>query len=211
MPKPKIKGLLFDMDGVLIDAKEWHYDSLNRALNHFGFTISRFDHLVTYDGLPTKRKLEMLTKERGLPAGLHNFINKLKQEFTIELIQAKCRPLFHHEFALSKLRADGYKIAVASNSIRNTVELMMEKSNLSAYLDSMLSNEDVSHPKPDPELYLKAAANLSLDPSECLVIEDNEKGISAAKAAGAQVMVVQSVWDVNYQNITASIESLENL
>ena len=77
----KIKAVIFDMDGVLIDAKDWHYEALNRALELFGYTISRYDHLVTYDGLPTRKKLEMLTKERDLPKELHSFINEMKQQF----------------------------------------------------------------------------------------------------------------------------------
>jgi len=121
------------MDGVLIDAKDWHYEALNKALALFGFSISRYDHLVTYDGLPTKKKLEMLTLERGLPKGLHQFINDLKQIYTMEMIFQKCKPVFYHEYALSRLKAEGYRLAVASNSIRQTVELMMEKSNLARY------------------------------------------------------------------------------
>ena len=73
-----IKAVLFDMDGVLIDAKDWHYEALNRALEHFGFAISRESHLSTFDGLPTRAKLQMLTKARGLPERLHEFINSLK-------------------------------------------------------------------------------------------------------------------------------------
>ena len=60
----KIKAVIFDMDGVLIDAKEWHYEALNKALDLFGMEISRYDHLVTYDGLPTLMKLQMLSLER---------------------------------------------------------------------------------------------------------------------------------------------------
>ena len=69
MPR-KIKAVIFDMDGVLVDAKEWHYNALNRALNLFGQEISRYDHIVTYDGLPTSMKLQMLSMERGLPEDL---------------------------------------------------------------------------------------------------------------------------------------------
>jgi beta-phosphoglucomutase len=96
----EIKAIIFDMDGVLIDAKDWHYEALNKALALFGFSISRYDHLVTYDGLPTKKKLEMLTLERGLPKGLHHFINELKQIYTMEMIFQKCKPVFYHEYAL---------------------------------------------------------------------------------------------------------------
>ena len=82
----KIKAIIFDMDGVLIDAKEWHYEALNKALSLFGYEISRYDHLITYDGLPTKDKLKMLSMERGLPEKLHPYINQLKQKYTIERV-----------------------------------------------------------------------------------------------------------------------------
>jgi HAD superfamily hydrolase (TIGR01509 family) len=205
----RIRAVVFDMDGVLIDAKDWHYEALNRALALFGFAISRYDHLVTYDGLPTKRKLEMLSLERGLPKGLHRFINEMKQVYTTELIHRCCKPIFQHEYALSRLRADGYKLAVASNSIRATVELMMEKSNLRPYLDTLVSNQDVTHAKPHPEIYQEAAHRLGLAPAECLVVEDNPNGIKAATEAGTQVMVVQAVTDVHYAAIRSAVARAE--
>lgn len=196
-----IKAVIFDMDGVLIDAKEWHYEALNKALSLFGYEISRYDHLVTYDGLPTSRKLEMLSMEKGMPRKLHKFINELKQQYTIDKIFTDCHPVFHHEYALSELKAKGYRIAVASNSVRKTVELMMEKSNLMPYLDFFLSNQDVSKAKPDPEIYNTAIQKLNLLPAECLIVEDNKNGIAAAKSASAHVMEVNAVYDVNYENI----------
>ena len=71
------------MDGVLIDAKDWHYEALNQALELFGMTISRDEHLSTFDGLPTREKLKILTKSRGLPESLHQFLNSLKQKCTV--------------------------------------------------------------------------------------------------------------------------------
>jgi HAD superfamily hydrolase (TIGR01509 family) len=206
---PEIKAVVFDMDGVLIDAKEWHYESLNRALGLFGYSISRIDHLTTFDGLPTKRKLEMLSLERGLPRGLHGFINEMKQQYTLELIHHRCKPTFTHEYALSKLHAAGYCLAVASNSVRHTVELMMQKSNLSRYLDLMLSNEDVSKAKPDPEIYRTAMQRLGLRPAEVLVVEDNPNGIKAAQDSGAHVMVVQGVEQVTLANVREQIRRCE--
>lgn len=200
-----IKAVIFDMDGVLIDAKEWHYEALNKALGLFGYEISRYEHLVTYDGLPTSKKLEMISMEKGMPQKLHQFINELKQQYTIDKIFTDCHPMFHHEYALSELKANGYRIAVASNSIRRTVELMMEKSNLMPYLDFYLSNQDVTKAKPDPEIYNTAISRLGLMPGECLVVEDNKNGIQAAKRSGAHVMEVSTVYDVNYENICRSI------
>ncbi len=204
-----IKAVIFDMDGVLIDAKEWHYEALNRALALFGYSISRYDHLITYDGLPTKRKLEMLSLERGLPRALHGFLNDMKQIYTMELVHTRCKPVFQHEYALSRLKSEGYRLAVASNSVRNSVEVMMEKSNLLPYLDAVLSNQDVNIGKPDPEIYTKTIERLGLSPRECLVVEDNEHGIKAALASHAHLMVVQAVTDVTYDGIKRQIAQCE--
>jgi beta-phosphoglucomutase-like phosphatase (HAD superfamily) len=206
---PKIKAIIFDMDGVLIEAKDWHYESLNKALQLFGFEISRYDHLVTYDGLPTNKKLEMLSAESGLARELHDFINDMKQQYTMEIIYSKSKPVFYHEYALSQLVNNGYKLAVASNSIRSTVDIMMEKSALKPYLQFFLSNQDVTQSKPNPEIYTKAKSKLDLLPNECMIVEDNEKGIQAAKASGAWVMEVNEVGDVNYSNIRNHIKKIE--
>ena len=205
----KIKAVIFDMDGVLIEAKDWHYEALNKALQLFGMEISRYDHLVTYDGLPTKKKLEMLSSERGLPKELHTFINNMKQQYTMEIVYANCKPTFHHEFALSKLKNEGYKMAVCSNSIRNTIEIMMQKAALEQNFEFYVSNQDVKNGKPDPEMYNKAIEKLGLTPKECMIVEDNENGIKAARASGAWVMEVDVVEDVNYQNIQKHIKMFE--
>jgi HAD superfamily hydrolase (TIGR01509 family) len=205
-----IKAIVFDMDGVLIEAKDWHYEALNKALRLFGYEISRFDHLTTYDGLPTRRKLEMLTVERGLPRELHEFINEMKQLYTMEIVHTQCKPRFTHEFALSSLRARGYKLGLASNSIRSTIEVMMQKACLDRYLDIKLSNEDVQLPKPDPEIYTRAIQSLGVTPSETLIVEDNENGIRAARGSGAHVLVVRDVEEVNIHNITAMIQKVES-
>ena len=198
------------MDGVLIEAKDWHYESLNKALGLFGMSISRYDHLVTFDGLPTSKKLKMLSLENGFPNGLHQFVNDLKQQYTMEIVYAKCKPIFHHQYALSKLKKEGYKLAVCSNSIRKTVEIMMEKADLLEYLDFFLSNQDVKNGKPDPEIYNLAIQNLGLLPNECLIVEDNENGIKAALASGAHILRVKDTSDVHYYNILERIKEIEN-
>jgi HAD superfamily hydrolase (TIGR01509 family) len=197
------------MDGVLIEAKDWHFSALNKALSLFGYEISRFEHLTAYDGLPTRRKLEMLTIEHGLPKELHEFINEMKQRYTMEIVHTQCKPRFTHEYALSQLKSKGYKLGVASNSIRSTVEVMIKKACLDCYLDIMLSSEDVEYPKPDPEIYIKAINQLGLVPGEILIVEDNENGIRAAKSSGAHVLVVRDVEDANIKNIMAKILEVE--
>jgi len=205
----RIKSILFDMDGVLIDAKDWHYEALNEALRLFGLEISRDEHLAVYDGLPTRRKLEILSNSRHLPRSLHDFINQIKQRETIKLTVQRCQPLFHHQYALSKLKRDGSGIAVCSNSIRASIQEMMERSALLPYLDFFLSNEDISRSKPDPEIYTTAMRRFGLQPRECLIVEDNEHGIQAARASGSHVMVVGTVNDVTYDRIQQEIARAE--
>lgn len=205
----KIKAVIFDMDGVLIDAKEWHYEALNKALSLFGYSISMYDHLVTFDGLPTSRKLEMLSVERGLPRSLHAFINEMKQKYTMEYVYARCKPMFIHQYALSRLKAEGYKMALASNSIRTTVDMMMEKADLDQYLDFKLSNQDVAKSKPDPEIYHVAISKIGFAPEECLIAEDNQNGIKAALASGAHLFKVGTVNDVTYHNLMKRIKEIE--
>ncbi|HWE09012.1 MAG TPA: HAD family hydrolase [Solirubrobacteraceae bacterium] len=202
----EIKAIVFDMDGVLIDARDWHYEALNRALALLGYEITRYEHLTTYDGLPTGRKLQMLTVERGLPAELHGFLNSLKQQYTLELVATRCRPVFHHQYALARLKAAGYQLGVASNSVRRTVEEMMERSDLMRYLDLIISNEDVARAKPDPEMYLTAMDRFGVSPGEMLIVEDNENGVQAATAAGGNVMVVAGPDDVTLEAVEARIE-----
>ncbi len=203
-----IKAVLFDMDGVLIDAKDWHYEALNKALGLFGIEINRYDHLNTFDGLPTAVKLKLISKRYYLPEQLHAFVNQMKQKYTIQLIYEKCHPVFQHEYALSRLHNEGYKIAVCSNSIRSTIELMMNKSGLIGYIDMIVSNEDVRNAKPDPEMYRLAISSFGLEPAECIVVEDNPNGIEAGKASGATVLEVATTYDVNYDKIKNLINKI---
>ncbi len=205
----KIKAIIFDMDGVLIDAKEWHYAALNRALDYFGMGLSRLEHVTTYDGFPTRKKLEMLSIEKSLPRELHDFICRLKQQYTIDEITLKCKPQFIHQYALARLKKEGYRLAVCSNSVRETIDLMLRKADLMPHLEFFLSNEDVEHHKPHPEMYQKAIARFGLSPLECLVVEDNPQGIKAAQESGAHLLEVKDPKDVHYENIVERINEVE--
>jgi beta-phosphoglucomutase len=206
----KIKAVIFDMDGVLIDAREWHFEALNKALGLFGAEISRYDHLFTFDGLPTKKKLQILSAEQSLPVKLHDFINELKQVYTLETVFTKCKPVFQHQYALSELKKSDYKIVVCSNSVKKTIDLMMEKSGLSKYLEFYLSNQDVQKAKPDPEIYNLAIKRLDLLSSEVLVVEDNQNGVKAALASGAHLLKVENPSEVTLELISKKIHQIEN-
>lgn len=205
----KIKAIIFDMDGVLINAKQWHFKAFNQALRLFGLNISIKEHLTHFDGLPTKTKLKMLSQRHNLPKNLHSFINEIKQIYTLKIVNAYCVPNKTRKNALKRLKSEGYKIALCSNSIANTIETMMNKADLMPYLDFFLSNEDVKMPKPSPEIYVKAIKRLKLVPKEVLILEDNINGIKAAKASKAHLMEIKSIAEVNYKNIKNFIAKCE--
>ena len=204
----QIKAILFDMDGVLIDAKEWHFMAFNRALKLFGLDLNHQEHILKYDGLPTKDKLELLTLEKDLPKSLHSFINEIKQIYTLDEIYAKCKPFYAHEFALSRLKNEGFFLGVCTNSVRKTMEVALEKAMIIQFFDILFSNQDVEKSKPNPEIYNKCMKKLCVSPLQTLILEDNEHGINAAIASGAHLLKIKSINDVNYETIKKKIEEI---
>jgi HAD superfamily hydrolase (TIGR01509 family) len=206
-----IKLVIFDLDGVLVDAKELHYDALNRALASIDlkYIINREEHLSKYDGLNTTKKLEMLTKEKELPKNKHDLVWKLKQQKTLEIIQNYNEDIRLIE-VLHQLKNDGFIIAVASNSIRNTVKFMLLKKGFMSYVDFFYSNQDVIHPKPNVEMYLRCMIKAGVSPKETIIVEDSHIGRKAAIESGAYLFAVNDSSDVRYNPIKDLADSLSN-
>lgn len=192
-----IKAILFDMDWVLIDAREWHYEALNKALELFWFTITRQEHENYYDWLPTHIKLKRLTEEKWLPESLHKFINQMKQQYTVDAIYNNSTVDFSKQVMLKKLKDKWIKIGCCSNSIKNSIEMMLNKAMILNYFDLVLSNEDVKEAKPSPQIYQFAMEKLWVKPEETLIIEDSPHWIEAGNKSGAKVIIVNNATDVN--------------
>ena len=111
----KIKLVIFDLDGVLVEAKNIHYDALNQALGK-DYAIDWNEHLSIYDGLKTNQKLEMLTERKGLPTELHKEIWENKQKHTLQMLK-ELQSDETLQSVMNSLVECGYKIAVCSNSI----------------------------------------------------------------------------------------------
>jgi beta-phosphoglucomutase len=205
----RIQCVLFDLDGVLVDATEWHYEALNRALALFGFDITRYEHLSDYNGLPTRKKLQMLSVEKGLPVSIHTMLNRLKQVYTRDEILTRCRPVFEKEYMLSRLKREGYRLAVCSNSVRESLSLMIHESGLDDYFEFLVSNEDVSKPKPDPEIYTTAIVRMNVSPCEVVIVEDAPHGVEAARRSGAHLCQVAGFPEVTYFRVREAIERAE--
>ena len=200
--------IIFDMDGVLVDARELHYEALNRSLGNIGevYQISRQEHLSTYDGLPTIKKLQMLTEKKGLPESLHDDVWRMKQRATIEIINEEFTYDERLRSLLKKLKIDGYKVCVASNSIRETVKLMLLRKGLLEYIDFYYSNQDVKNPKPSVEMYLRCMITAETSPKNTIIVEDSHIGRRAAIESGAHLCAVRNPDDVTYDHIMSHMD-----
>jgi HAD superfamily hydrolase (TIGR01509 family) len=196
------KLIIFDLDGVLVEAKEIHYKTLNKALAEVDkkYMITEKEHLSTYDGLKTNQKLEMLTKNKGLNPAHYEQIWNRKQDLTIDAI-SELKPNAHLIVVFKRLRDMGYKLACCSNSIRRSVLVMLSKIGLIEYMDLIISNEDVKNSKPHPEMYWKAMSMMSVLPEECLIVEDSPHGLLAASRSRANVLRVDNPLDLTFDKI----------
>jgi len=195
-----IKLVLFDLDGVLIDAKEIHFQALNLALGSDN-AISREDHINTYDGLPTLEKLKL----KGIDPSLVDEISAKKQEFTLGMI-SQLKPIPEIVNLFKMLVERGYKIGVCTNSIRKTVLTALSTTGLMKYVDIVLSNEDVKNAKPHPEMYWKAMSMMGVLPENTLIVEDSPKGLLSAIRSNAKYVRVRSPFDVTWENISPHLE-----
>lgn len=202
-----IRLVIFDLDGVLVDSREHHYIALNRAISTIapGFEISAKDHLQQFDGLSTKTKLAKLSNERGLDTKLHQAIWHKKQQLTFEVIDEVLQENKLISKLFKKLKEDGLKIYVCSNSIRETIKLCLLKLNLMKYVDYFISNEDVTSSKPHPEMYWQAMINERVLPKETLIVEDSYVGRTAAISSGANLCAVKSPEEVTIAKIYESM------
>jgi HAD superfamily hydrolase (TIGR01509 family) len=202
-----IKLIIFDLDGVLVEAKEIHYKTLNKALAEVDkkYMITEKEHLSTYDGLKTNQKLEMLTKNKGLDSSYYEQIWNRKQDLTIDAI-SELKPNPHLILVFKRLRDMGYKLACCSNSIRRSVLVMLSKIGLIEYMDLIISNEDVKNSKPHPEMYWKAMSMMSVLPDECLIVEDSPHGLLAASRSRANVLRVDNPSDLTFEKIQTKLK-----
>jgi HAD superfamily hydrolase (TIGR01509 family) len=207
--KKVVNLIIFDLDGVLVEAKNLHFQALNEALSEInpGYKIDWSEHLNKYDGLKTYQKLNLLTQEKGLPKEVHDQVWQRKQHLTL----SKLNTLEQNNELIDtfvKLYNQGYKLAVCSNSIRRTCLTVLSKLGLIEYLDLIISNEDVKNSKPHPEMYWKAISMMSCLPEETLIIEDSPYGLLAAARSKSYILRVKNPSEVTYNNINNKLNQI---
>ena len=207
------KLIIFDLDCVLVEAKQIHYDTLNTALWEIAqsnkYVITEAEHLSIYDGLKTNQKLELLTQNKGLNPNTYETVWNRKQQLTIEAIsQLESDDRLIELF--KELRSRGYKLAVASNSIRRSVLVMLAKIGIIEFMDLIISNEDVKNSKPHPEMYWKAMSMMGVLPEETLIVEDSPHGLLAASRSRANILRVNSPKDLDLSKIIRKLDETKH-
>jgi len=197
-----IKLIIFDLDGVLTESKDLHFDALNKALEHFGKeTITYKDHISKFDGKPTRTKLAL----KEIPESEHDAINAMKQDFTAELLEQKIKRDEKFIDIFKRLKEEGFIVNVASNSVMYTIQLVLFKMGIMRYVDHIVSNQDVELGKPHPEMYLKCMTHSKVGPKNTIILEDSYVGRQGAFNSGAHLCAVRNPHDVTYEFIKRNI------
>ena len=203
-----IKLIIFDLDGVLVDSKKLHFDALDKALSLISeeYRISYQDHLTSYDCLSTNKKLKMLCETKDFPRDEIDNTWKAKQKITLKIID---------DFTVDKriqnifkqLKLEGFTIACATNSIRETAKLQLIRKGFMEYIDFLYSNQDVNNPKPNAEIYMRCMIKAGVSPDETVIIEDSHIGRKGAIRSGGVLCAVENPDDLSYNKIKKTISN----
>ncbi len=198
----KIKSIIFDLDGVLVETKDLHFKALNRSLLECkaNTQISYDEHIKIFDGLPTDEKLKILNKDKRVDPSLNKKIKELKQIYTVKLLNTEIR-YNPKVYSLIEKLSKKYQIAVATNAVRSTLDMCLKKLRIKKFIKFSISNEEVFNPKPHPEIYMKSMIEINAAPKETLIVEDSYVGRYAAQDSGAVLFPVKTIKDVNYKSI----------
>ena len=205
-----IKAIIFDLDGVLVDTKNIHFKSLNRALEFFqkNSSITYSEHIKIYDGLSTNEKIKLLNKSKKLNPKHNKNVRSLKQKYTTQLL-ANSITYNRNIYLMFQNLKKKYNLCVATNAVRETLDICLDKLKINKFVDFKISNEEVRNPKPHPEIYLKCMIETQSKPSDCLILEDSHVGRIAAQESGGMLLPVKNLNEVNIKIINDYIKDLD--
>ena len=208
-----IKAVIFDMDGLMIDSERVTFESYQEVLKPMGLTMSE-EFYVTLLGKPVKGIFE-------------RFYNVYGNDFPIEDVIRECHNVMAKRFEtygvpikkglkelLYYLKKNNYKTIVATSSNRDRVDIILKQAGITQYFDDSICGDEVSHGKPDPEVFLKSCRKLNVSTDQAIVLEDSESGIAASYNAHIKVICIPDMKypEKQYQQMTYKIlDNLENV
>lgn len=175
-------GCIFDMDGVLIDSGEAHYQSWQRMLHRHGLEMTPEQFADTF-GQTNRAIIRKLWPDRATDENIRDWGEEKEQDFR-DVLREHFPEMPHASALLGALHAAGFALAVGSSGPRENVDTVLAGLGAGTLFDATVTGCDVTHSKPHPEVFLKAAQKLGLPPARCAVVEDAPVGVRAARAAG---------------------------
>lgn len=189
---PKLKAVLFDLDGTLIDSEYFHFECWNEILEETSAQLTYADWLQNYAGVPLPTNAKKLTEKYGISTPLADVIER-RENLTLERLKTKDVNLMPYAAEILEfLTGKGLTLALVTSSPRQDVDAVFARNGLGKYFKLIITRSDVTHSKPDPESYNVCCEKLGIAKDECLVFEDTINGIKAAKAAGLTCYAIQS-------------------
>ena len=176
-----LKAVIFDLDGVIVESENAHIEAEKQTLLKYGVQISA-EELHKYTGTTAKAMLTELMRKYKLNTTFEE-ISRQKEEILFRLLKEDAEPTKGIITLLRELKSKRIKLAIGSSSTKKQIKYVLNKLEIAHLFDSVVGAEDIVHSKPNPEIFLKAAAELKVNPSECLVVEDSKLGVEAAKRA----------------------------
>ena len=201
-----IKALLFDLDGVLVDAMAWHEEAFLAAVRVAGLALTAEEHRAAFAGLPTKQKLQRLVEQGKLPASKVAAVAAVKQALTQTYIEQRATPDRSRQYLLQHFKSAGYLLGCVTNCIKHTTTEVLTRTQLLPLLDIVVTNEDVKEPKPSKAPYLRACELLHLQPGETLAFEDHDLGVTAAYNAGCAVRQIHAFDELTIEVVWEAIQ-----
>lgn len=187
-----IKGVIFDMDGVLVDNRDIHIEAFLMFCRRHGFEMDA-KTLMPLFGMGNEDIMQGLFGRELSREEIDSFSQE-KESIYREIFAERIEPTPGLRELLEGLRQRGIKIAVGSSGMRLNVDFVLERCGITRYFDAIANGDLVRRAKPDPEVFVLAARLLGLDNSECLVFEDSFAGIKAARAAGSPVIALATTF-----------------
>jgi HAD superfamily hydrolase (TIGR01509 family) len=204
-----MKAVIFDMDGVIIDSEPLHAIADNQILKDSGITAPE-GYFDRFAGWTNQSMWEEIMKDYDLPISLER-ISELQLPLKINLLQeGDYKPIKGIIELMEEIKDLGLPMAIASSSPVQFIEAVLEKLSLRKYVKYWLSGEEVINSKPAPDIFLRVAEVLNVDPGECLVIEDSSSGVTAAKRAGMKCIGYQNINSGN-QDLSAADQIVDNI
>jgi beta-phosphoglucomutase-like phosphatase (HAD superfamily)/dTDP-glucose pyrophosphorylase len=206
-----VQALLFDLDGVLFDGREFHKKMFLEAVNQFTQSpVSEKYHDLYLDGLSTKQKVEYLIRQQILSEETGSKTIKRKQELTDQNLESHIQPNTNLVRLFQTLTTK-YRILCVSNSMASTVNKCLTGLEIISYFHAIISGQDTSENKPSPQPYLTAFLRENLSPSECIIFEDSNCGRTAAYRSGAFVVPIVDIHDLTAEKVFQSISRVEEI